>query len=272
VFTRLRNSPLFNTSLHTIPTDFSRAEGSVTRLLREFPLIDLAFCPFDRLEMLGAALAFWRNRIPVAQIHAGDYSTAGCFDDMARHMITLASDLQLCVGEKSYQRAKAMMELVGKPTDRCFQIRSIHMDDAELNLSHVPREPFDLVVYNPPTKRLDLILDELTTIDGLLGERLAVWVEPNEDEGRTLVLEEMHRIAKSKRLWIQKSVPRPQFLGLLSKCTRALGNSSAFFFELTHFGKTHIHVGVRNSGRQSADSTSGGSDQILSIVEDLYGV
>jgi len=269
---RLEKSPLFNVITFSLPTDFEKAFRSVKRQLKDWTLINLVFCPYDRLEMLGAALMLWTHRVPLVQVHAGDFSSQGCFDDVARHMITLCSDIQFCVGKASHDRAMHLLNLVGKPVDRCYLIDSIHMDDVKLSYKQVPYVPFDLVLYNPPTKRLDLLLEEVTSIDHLLEEnKPVIWIAPNEDEGRTWILEEVQRISRTKNVKLLKTLPRPQFLGLLKKCDRAIGNSSSFFYELPHFNKKHIHIGVRNTGREYVDSTSGGSAQIVKILEGLYG-
>ena len=67
---------------------------------------DLVITPFDRKEQIFVALAARMLNLKVAQIHAGDLSREGCWDDQVRHMISLCCDYLFCNSEESARRAR----------------------------------------------------------------------------------------------------------------------------------------------------------------------
>lgn len=259
----------FELKIVELPMSLPEAYVTMEDLLKK-DKPDLVFTPFDRIEMLGASLGCLTSNVPTAQIHAGDISVNGAWDDVTRHIITLGSSFQFCMSEESHSRAKSLLSMVGKSIEHCYQVKPIHFDDIEVDISVTPDEPFDLIVYNPPTTKIDEIYDDLWQIEELLEDKPTVWIEPNGDEGSNIILETMADLQNDGKIISMKSVPRPQFLGLLARCERAIGNSSSFFLELPYFGKTHIQIGSRNMGRESfkpEDAVAGGSDEIVKLLE-----
>jgi len=227
---------------------------------------DLVITPFDRIEQIFVALAARTLNLKVAQIHAGDISREGCWDDQVRHMISLCCDYLFCNGEESAERARELVRLTGSQA-KVFEVGSTAFDDIEVDTSLCPDGEFDLVVYHPPTKRPDLIESELDEIESML-DKPTIWVGPSGDPGSDLVVARAKRLEREGRVEFHQNLPRPKFLGLLKRCARAIGNSSAFFCELPHFGKRHVHIGVRNSGRGAVRIKTGGSDRIAEILRE----
>lgn len=250
-----------------LPISFIGAFETANGFLRTHR-VDLAFCPFDRVEMLGACLAFFINNVPIHQIHAGDISGEGTLDDAVRHIITLCSDFQFCNGAASHQRTLRLLELAGKRTDHCFEVGSIQFDDLEIDTCIIPKDSFDVVIYNPLTTRPNLMQSELDAIERLLDKR-TIWIYPNEDMGREIIIERIRKLERNGKAKGYESLPRPQLLALLKHCDRAIGNSSAFFLELPYFGKKHIHIGLRNKYREVVEPRIGGSDRIVKILEKI---
>ena len=110
----------------------------------------LVFTPFDRPEMIFATLAAFYQNIPVAQVHAGDKSK-GTWDDTTRHSISLYATLHFCNGEKSKRRVERLLKSIGKENTRVFDVGSTAFDGIELDESIVPRQPYNLVLYNVPS-------------------------------------------------------------------------------------------------------------------------
>jgi UDP-N-acetylglucosamine 2-epimerase (non-hydrolysing)/GDP/UDP-N,N'-diacetylbacillosamine 2-epimerase (hydrolysing) len=160
--------------------------------------------------------------------------------------------------------------LVGKPTENCFHVGSFAFDNIALDYSIVPKEPFDLVLYNPLTRRLDVMPKELDEIEALIGERLTLWVHPNEDEGRQIVVDRIKKLEKAGKVKGLKTVPRPQFLALMERAERVIGNSSSFYLELPYWNKHHIHIGLRNKNRERIEVKPGASKRIVEIVEKFF--
>lgn len=284
VIRRLEKHPRFNLHVLELPVNFRDAFDTVLRFLHGTTHIvggwsiglsspqkpDLAFCSFDRTEMLGAALAFFTNNIPIAQIHAGDQSLEGTFDDITRHQITLCSTIQFCNGMNSYWRVIDVLMPLDRSIENCYEVGSIQFDDMEIDYSAVPGEPFDLVLYNAPTRKPDLIPEELDEIESML-DKLTLWVDPNEDIGRDLIVERIKTLEEKGQVRMIRTLPRAQFFGLLQSNIRCIGNSSSFFLELPYLNsKQHIHIGVRNKGREHGTFRPGGSVRIIEALERFF--
>ncbi|MEM2385415.1 MAG: UDP-N-acetylglucosamine 2-epimerase [Candidatus Bathyarchaeia archaeon] len=259
----------FKVEVLELPISFKGAFDAAEEFVRARGKPDLAFCNYDRVEMLGAALAFYLNGVKIAQYHAGDLSGSGeCLDDFVRYMITLTSTFQFCNGEKAFRRCLEFLKLVGKPTDKCFEVGSLAFDNYKPDYSLVPPCEYDLVVYNPLTGKPELIEKELSQIEGLI-ERFTVWIEPNEDPYREIIVERAKRLEAEGKVKFLNTVERQQFLALMEKAERVIGNSSAFFLELPYFGKNHIHIGERNKYRERIIVKPGASRRIAEILEKL---
>lgn len=225
---------------------------------------DLVITPFDRKEQIFVALAARMLNLKVAQIHAGDISREGAWDDQVRHMISLCCDYLFCNGGESAERARELVKLTGGSA-KIFEVGSTAFDDIEVDTSSRPSEKFDLVIYHPPTKRPDLIEKELDEIESML-DKPTVWVGPSGDPGSDQIIARARKLEGEDKIRFYKNLPRPKFLGLLKECTRAIGNSSAFFCELPFFDKKHVHIGIRNKGRKAVKIRAGGSDRIAEIL------
>lgn len=225
---------------------------------------DLVITPFDRKEQIFVALASQMLNLKVAQIHAGDISREGSWDDSVRHMISLVSNYLFCNGEGSAERARKLVELVGSSA-KVFEVGSTAFDDIEVDESACPEGPFDLIVYHPPTRRPDLIEKELDEIEAML-DKPVCWIGPSGDLGSELIADRIKEIEKTHKVNFYQNLPRPKFLGLLKRCERPIGNSSSYFCEAPFFSKKHIHIGVRNMGRGTVKIKTGGSDRIAEIL------
>lgn len=267
----LKRSGKFDVEVLELPVSFKGALEIAEEYLRVKEKPDLVFCSYDRVEMLGACLVFYFNGVKIAQYHAGDFGAGeGVFDDCVRFMITLCSDIQFCNSAKSFTRCLRFLRTAGKPVEHCYCVGSLAFDDVNLDYSVVPNEPFDLILYNPLPKRLDLMGEELNQVENLLGERLAIWIYPNEDVGRDIVIKRIKKLEREGKVIGYDTLPRPQFLALLEKAERVIGNSSSFFYELPYFGKSHIHIGVRNRERERIEIKTGASKKIVKILEKLF--
>lgn len=225
---------------------------------------DIVITPFDRKEQVFAALAAKMLNLRVAQIHAGDISREGMWDDFIRWQISLCCDYLFSNGEESAERARELVRLTGSSA-KVFEVGSTAFDDTEVDTSSCPEGGFDLVIYHPPTKRPDLIEKELDEIESMI-DKPTVWIGPSGDPGSDQIVARAKKLEKEGKIRFYQNLPRPKFLGLLKRCERAIGNSSSFFCELPFFGKRHVHIGVRNRGREVVKIRTGGSDRIAEIL------
>lgn len=245
------------------PSELGGLYGSAYAFLRECQP-DLVITPFDRKEQIFAALAAKMLNLRVAQIHAGDISREGTWDDSVRHQISLNCDYLFCNTRESAERARKLVGLTGSSA-KVFEVGSTAFDDIEVDTSLCPDGKFDLVVYSPPTKRPDLIESELDKIESIL-DKPTVWVGPSGDPGSDQIVARAKKLEGEGKVTFYQNVPRPKFLGLMKRCKRAIGNSSSFFCELPFFGKRHVHVGVRNTSRERVAVRTGGSDRIAEVL------
>lgn len=227
---------------------------------------DLVLVPCDRLEAFAVAAAAHYSNIPLIHLHAGDYSE-GTWDDMARHAISLLANVHFCNGAPSYLRTCQLLESVGRSTKHVYEVGSTAFDDLKIDNSIVPDEPFDLVLYNPPTLHPERIEEELDEIVSLL-DKLTIWVGPNLDAGSETIINRVQGLISEKiRFW--RNMPRPKFLALMQMCERFIGNSSSQTYEAPFFHTKCVHIGVRNKGREPIEIRLGGSDRIVKILEEI---
>lgn len=256
--------------------DFSASYKITVDFLKNMSPPDLAIVPFDRIEVLAAAVALFQNNIKLCQIHAGDFSSVGSLDDDIRWAISTLCSIHMCNGPDAFWRVVKFLKLMGRPADNVFEVGSTAFDDTEPDTSLCPKLPYDLVLFLSPTKRLDLIDSEMNQIFSMLN-KTTVWIEPSgKDVGDDKICMRLHWIKDGdfpQEITLYKSVPRMKFLGLIRNCQRFLGNSSSMIYEAPAYLKPEqiIHIGVRNQGREPVTIKIGGSDRIVKHLEDFVG-
>lgn len=238
---------------------------------------DLVMIIGDRVEMAGAANAVFLNNIPIAHLGAGVINDIGNnWDDILRHNITLMADIALCEDYNSTYRTAQLWDLIGKinfdkhNSDILLKDYNIHiignpyvegLDDIDLSL--VPDEPYDLILLNPTT-----LHEEQITLDK---ERLMIIIGPNPDPSKIDFINIQITVKNDNKFY--HNLPRPQFLGLLSKCERYISNSSNVYYEAPHFlsPKQIIHIGARNVNRSTPTNLEGGSTlKIIKILKEWW--
>lgn len=216
----------------------------------------------DRTETFDFVLKQFRRNKSIIHLWAGEVSQ-GTHDEVYRHSMTLMSMMQLCTNPTSQNRTEKLCRAVGKePNART--VGNVMLDDLSVDESMVPKEPYDLVLYNPPTRlSVKEIEEELNCITSQLGSKF-IWIEPNQDMNRHLV--DSH--------FTHRTIPRKMFIGLLKNCKRFLTNSSCQYYEAPSFLKPSqiIPIGKRNFSRESKFSNmtiGGATNKIIKILEML---
>jgi len=235
---------------------------------------DLIYLTGDRVEMGAVAQCAFLNSLKIVHYGGGITNTIATFDDIIRHQISLVADIELCedynsativknlwiniekIKSEDYYLRKLLMsgscdfELreKGKELDKEYNIHivgNLYLEDLpELDFSLCPSEPYDLILYNPPTildfqlQKKDML--ELYEIRKSI-KNTVIFLDPNPDP---------------KGLFLPVTFPnleRSKFLGLLSKCSRYITNSSSSVYEAPLYLKPEqiIRVGLRNSNRSS---------------------
>lgn len=216
----------------------------------------------DRLEVLAAALAATYLNIPIAHIHGGDVS--GSIDQPVRYAISKLSNIHFVATLKSAGRLK----MIGEDEKRIFVVGAPGLDEIA-EKSYATASTLEKK-YGIDTKRPLLILLQHPVVTE---EKQAAWqitqtlkaieelqiqtivVYPNADAGGRAMIRIMkqHR-SKYKFLKTVPSVPRSDFLGLMSVADVMIGNSSSAIIESSSFKLPVVNIGTRQLGRERADN------------------
>ena len=253
---------------------FNRAsDGALSKLIYKmkrnglytnyYPEADYILACGDRTETYDFILDRFRENKKIIHLWAGEISQ-GTHDEVYRHSITIMSCMQLCTNNKAKDRVISLCKSIDKKPN-VYVIGNVMLDNMEIDENDIPDEPYDLILYNPPTQLNELqIGNELVSITKLISNNKYIWIESNGDSGSNIV----------NRLVNTKNLPREKFLGLLKNCKRFISNSSCIFYEaefLLDMNKI-IPIGIRNVDRESSMSNmtiSGASNNIISIFRSL---
>lgn len=242
---------------------------------------NLALITGDRQEMLGAALSFFHNDIPIAHLYAGITGDEAVYDKHNRHAITLWSHIQFCESEKAARHVKALKESIGL-TDNAYVVGCTHMDDFVLNnhfKAYYINRPYCLVLYNPLTRSPDLspliqMQADLSSIHDLISDSnvyVTYWIGPNPDGFGNVIKRYIDSSMGDLNIVYQENAKRSHFLHLLKHCDKFISNSSCQFYEAPYFLKPEqiINIGPRNADRETI-TEYGASDKIVEVLGELY--
>lgn len=228
----------------------------------------LAF--FDRPEMVPVAYAAYHMGFPIAQAFAGDIA-GGAWDDADRFVISNYATFLFTADTPQFKRCVQAMKWKKAVETPCLikTVGATHFDDMEA-LTPSVNEPYDLVLYNPPSLLSRLAVEaELSEMVSYLSEdRLVYWATPNGDPNSDLVQEYANTFSPLPELC------REEFLGYLKGATTLYGNSSCMFYEAPYFGIPVMQFGVRNRFRERISPERrkpGATKAILDVLERAMG-
>lgn len=247
---------------------FSSYERTVAEhISRMSPKPTLVVVPCDRQGILRAVVDLYYEGFRLVHFHAGDISQHGSLDDWARWAITALSSAHLCNGRRATQRVRRFLETIGREEVLVFNIGTTALDHVP-DYSMCPQVEYDLVLYNPPTRRLGDVERDILKISSML-DKETVWIRPNIDVGSEDVNRLIDReVGKCRfKVHVLEDVPHSSFLGLLSRCKRFIGNSSCMFLEAPYFNVETIHIGSRNVGREVPEFRTGGARRGAMVLE-----
>jgi len=220
----------------------------------------------DRTETFDFVLKRFKENRPIIHLWAGEKSCFATHDDVWRHSMTLMSDIQLCTNGSAFNRVMKLCKATDKEPNM-YIVGNVYLDSMEIDESKVPKYPYNLVLYNPPTRYgLEIVKREVKQIKELLQKEKIdyIWIEPNGDLYSEYV----------SKFVTHFTLPRPEFLGLMKNCNKFITNSSCQYFEGSHLLKKQqiISIGKRNTERESKYSNMtipNASDNIIKILEEL---
>lgn len=229
----------------------------------------------DRDEAFASACAAFHMNIPNAHIHGGD-STGG-IDEYIRHAITKLSNIHFAATSKSAYRILKM----GENRKFIFTVGSSALDEIgsvtrsgnqRLIRKYKIKGKFLLFIQHPVTTQTNQTeLQIKKSLEALLEIKLPVIViGPNSDAGNIIIRNTIHEYAKnSELLSYHESIPRTDYLGLLSMCSVLVGNSSSGILDAASFQKPVVNIGIRQLGRERTGNVidvNNETDQIVSAI------
>ena len=256
---------------------FNRAtDGALSKLINklkeknmyvnDYKEADFIIAIADRVETFDFIVKRFKENRRIIHLWAGEKSCWATHDDVWRHSMTLMSELQLCTNSEAKERVEDLCFVVDKKPN-AFVVGNVYLDSMEFDNRRVPKFPYNLVLYNPPTRfTVKEVEEELKDIKNILkkDDIYHIWIEPNGDLYSTSVMKYVTHF----------TLPRPEFLGLMKNCKKFITNSSCQYFEGRHLLKPKqiISIGRRNIERESkyTDMTiPNASDNIIKILEEL---
>lgn len=233
---------------------------------------DIIICTGDRMEMFASSLAAFFRNIPVVHIYAGIVNKGHpTKDEVYRHCISLMSELQFCESFEAENILFNFFNSIGK-VPKAHVVGITHLDDLVINETLVPKEKYNLVLYNP-IKDKDIMVFEIENIKAAAGiglyDNIVIGSNPDpwfmkgnleyKEASKTKIYLKIMKEYNSKTTYYE-NLPRPKFLGLLKNCQKFITNSSSALYEAPYFLKPEqiINIGVRNTERTPIDITKTG--------------
>ena len=268
IITALERIPLFNViTVSLAPDDLHLCRALMRSACHA---ADMVLCVADRQEMLAAATVAFEMGKPIGHVYSGILNSIGTRDDIARHIITLMSDIQFCESSTARNITISLMQRVGlKPN--AYDVGITHFDDAKIDESYAPNRDYRVVLYNPvtrgtPAEALATTTVEMHEICMMLDkeEMFTYVIGPNPD------MEFDYQDLLARADVFRPNLDRPKFLGLLSRAKQFITNSSAAIYEapvvMKRKDREIIHIGLRNRGRFRGPFRTGASKRIAYLL------
>jgi UDP-N-acetylglucosamine 2-epimerase (non-hydrolysing) len=143
--------------------------------------------------------------------------------------------------------------------DHVMRSRRMSLHALASNLGFPLRLPFFLVTYHPvtlgdedPRKTFDNLL---TALDRFLRHQI-ILTYPNADDGGRAIIPRINEYAHAQpeRVHAIPSLGFERYLSALAQAAAVIGNSSSGIIEAPSFMVPSVNIGVRQSGRLSAES------------------
>ena len=222
---------------------------------------DLVVLLGDRYEIFGVATAAAICRIPIAHISGGE-TTEGAKDEFYRHCITKMSALHFPSTEKYRKRVIQL----GESPDTVYNVGSLGAqnvlsvplmgaDELSESVGFDFNRDFLLCTCHSETlgSGADVIYPLLEALDSF--GMPVLFTAANADEGGNIINSEIGAFCSvHPDCKLVDSLGYRRFLSALRLAKAAVGNSSSSLTEAPAMRKPSVNIGIRQRGRDMADS------------------
>ena len=219
----------------------------------------------DRFEALAVTQTALVMKIPMLHIHGGE-KTEGAYDDAIRHAITKFSYFHAT--STNVHRNRVIQ--LGEDPERVWNVGAIGLDHIArsemMNRDELARsiqfdlgEDFFVVTYHPVTLADESPKDAfgalLEALDSFPNYQV-ILTYPNADDGGRKILKmvEEYEAVNRQRVLAIASLGQQRYLSAIKHCKAVIGNSSSGIIEVPSFFKPTVNIGIRQKGREAAQS------------------
>jgi UDP-hydrolysing UDP-N-acetyl-D-glucosamine 2-epimerase len=250
------------------PTTMAKSVGfGVIEFASEFQRLkpDIVLIIGDRYEALSAALAAAFMNLCIAHVQGGEVS--GSIDESTRHAISKyshyhfpstqrAADYLIRMGEKP-----ATILGVGCPSSDIARAIDLNASIEVINargsgIAVDTEKPFLLVLFHPTTTEFGHESKDMTelllALEQIAMPTLLLW--PNIDAGSDHISKQIRVFRDQHHTGWMRAITNltpEDYLRVLARTHCAVGNSSSFVRDSSHFGTPVALVGHRQAGRET---------------------
>ena len=224
----------------------------------EIKKIDAVVIHGDRVESLAAATCSFLKQIKILHIEGGEVS--GNIDESIRHSISKMANTHFVSNTEAYRRLYQMGEnknsihIIGSPeTDLIFSNKLPAIDDVckryEINFKN-----YSVVILHPfidkiteYKKKVSLFFETIN-----YSNQNFVIIYPNNDVGSKIIIKEILKLKKNKKIKILKSMRFEYYLALLKNAYFIIGNSSSGVREASNYNIPCLNIGKRQHNRSKS--------------------
>lgn len=219
----------------------------------------------DRFEALAIAQTALVVKIPMLHIHGGE-KTEGAYDDAIRHAITKFSYFHATSTDVHRNRVIQL----GEDPKRVWTVGAIGLDhiarstimsreELEESLSFELGDDFFVVTYHPvtlaeeaPQEAFGALLDALDCYPN----HKVILTYPNADDGGRQIMDLLKAYGSDhkERVLTIASLGQRRYLSAVAHSSAVIGNSSSGIIEVPSFRKPTVNIGMRQKGREAAES------------------
>ena len=235
---------------------FARAVMNLSNIIEKIKP-DIILTGFDIGANFAAAIIGAHANIIVGHIEGGEVT--GTIDDSIRHATTKFAHIHFTSNQDASNRLIKMGELphciftVGNTSlDGIKKLKKVskHVLEKKYNLDL--NKPLIIILQHTVTSEIETNKENiLETINAIKEENIpAIIIYGNTDAGS----QKITKIIKNSKIKQYKTIPYPDYIGLLKHASALIGNSSSGIIETPYLHVPSINVGTRQDGRLRVES------------------